>query len=76
MILKYLKAKLKTKMEKYYFKTTGVSQDVCLEDCQIKKPIRIGSVACQECELCVKFDKSELGNTDWIICEKIKEAIL
>jgi len=60
----------------YYFKTRfeGIDE-ICLELCMVRKnDVMIGSVECINCMHCVK--SYEAGNgTEWIICEKITEAI-
>lgn len=61
--------------ERYYFKTTGDEIDTdCIEPCQIKKGIMIGSAACQVCEHCVNSNATSYECT-WIVCEKLNEAI-
>lgn len=63
-------------MEKYYFQTDGIEPDTnCTEECQIKKPARIGSVICQMCENCIEVGGgSEYFDPDWIRCKIIDEA--
>ena len=64
-------------MEKYYFKTTGVLNDTCAEECKVKSNgTMIGSVKCRECEFCVEHaePKKYTEEVEWIKCSKIKEA--
>lgn len=66
-------------MDKYFFKTKGVSPDIsCIEYCYVQNNgVRIGSVICQECKYLIKHDERNqfTDEIDWIICEKIEEAI-
>lgn len=65
-------------MERYYFKTSGIMEQDCIEPCQIKEGVMIGSVSCQECENCIEISPAciHFKTIDWIKCKKIKEATL
>lgn len=55
------------KPEKYYY-TRFVSK--CLEPCNLKKGVKIGSCTCSRCENCLESNTLDC----YIICSKIKKA--
>jgi hypothetical protein len=60
----------------YYFKTKGLMNSSCIEPCQVKNDIMIGSAACQECEFNAGNApvKSKFSGPDWIMCLRLSEA--
>ena len=60
----------------YYFKTKGWMGSNCIEPCQVKDGIMIGSAACQECEFNAGNApvKSKFSGPDWIMCSRLSEA--
>ena len=60
----------------YYFKTKGWMGSNCIEPCQVKEGIMIGSAACQECEFNAGNApvKSKFSGPDWIMCSRLSEA--
>ncbi len=60
----------KKKPKKYYYKFSEGGK--CLEKCNVKRNHKIGCVACDRCKYCIDRNNTE----KWIICKKIKEAII
>ena len=60
----------------YYFKTKGWMGSNCIEPCQVKDGIMIGSASCQECEFNAGNApvKSKFSGPDWIMCSRLSEA--
>lgn len=48
----------------------------CKQRCKVlDNGIMIGSVKCQKCKHCKDYDKDIHGHTEWVICEKIDDAV-
>ena len=60
----------------YYYKTKGWMGNNCVEPCQVKEGIMIGSASCQECEFNAGNApvKSKFSGPDWIMCLRLSEA--
>lgn len=62
-------------MEKYYYDTKGVLNDICVESCKVKdNGIMIGSIKCKECEFCKEKATPNDMWDNWIKCSRLKEA--
>jgi hypothetical protein len=65
-------------MVKYYYKTKRNKFDnsVCVEECKIKSPIKIGSENCTtKCDNFFTSGSDKMASKGWIKCAKLNEAV-